>query len=313
MAKKESTQRKLSRVRPPRVHITYEVELGEAIQQKNIPFVVGVLGDFSGQPAESSSLFLRGDLKDAAGLAAKLQSGKDPVSQHLYSQLDEETRGLLKEFDDSGSKDVPEPLRRALVNEFNRLIKGASLFDEQRFKLVKLSGETQQLIGQNPKGVSLVRLNRLLLEDAYTQEITRSPTGFRFKDRKFIEINRDNFDQVLAGMRPRLAYRVDNTLAGDGSKLNVELSFDSLESFEPDNLVQQVEPLRRLIEARRKLADLRSKMDGNDRLEEMLQEIIQNTEQQQALSKALGLDAAQGSRAGENGEAGKEARPDEQE
>ena len=189
MPKKESTQQKLSRVRPPRVHITYDVEIGDAIEQKDIPFVVGVLGDFSGQPAE-----------------------------------------------------------------------------------------------QLP----------------------------RLKDRKLIEIDRDNFDQVLAGMKPRLAYRVENTLAGDGSKLNIELRFNSLEEFEPDQVVQQIEPLRKLIEARRKLSDLLSKMDGNDRLEELLQEIIQNTGQQQQLSHALGLDTPSGADAGAAGATQKEAQPDEQ-
>ena len=189
MAKKESTQQKLSRVRPPRVHITYNVEIGGAIEQKDIPFVVGVLGDFSGQPAE-----------------------------------------------------------------------------------------------QMP----------------------------RLKDRKLIEVDRDNFDQVLAGMKPRLAYRVENRLAGDDSKLNIELRFNSLEDFEPDKVVQQVEPLRQLIEARRKLSDLLSKMDGNDRLEELLQEIIQNTGQQQQLSHALGLDTPPGASKDETGTTPKEAQPDEQ-
>lgn len=167
MAKKESTQQKLSRVRAPRVHITYEVEIGGAIEQKDLPFVLGVLGDFSGHPAE-----------------------------------------------------------------------------------------------QLP----------------------------RLKDRKLIEIDRDNFDQILAGMKPRLAYRVNNTLAGDDSKINVELRFNSLDDFEPDRVVQQVEPLRRLIEARQRLSDLLSRMDGNDRLEELLQDVIQSTGQQQQLSQALGLD-----------------------
>lgn len=185
MAKKESTQQKLSRVRAPRVHITYEVEIGGAIEQKDLPFVLGVLGDFSGHPGE-----------------------------------------------------------------------------------------------QLP----------------------------RLKDRKLIEIDRDNFDQVLAGMKPRLAYRVDNTLAGDGSKINVELRFNSLEDFEPDRVVQQVEPLRRLIEARQRLSDLLSRMDGNDRLEELLQDVIDSTGQQQQLSNALGLGASdEGS-----GEVPKEAQPDEQ-
>ncbi len=166
MPKKESTAHKLDRVRPPRVHITYDVEVGGAIQLKELPFVVGVLGDFSGKP------------------------------------------------------DQPLP---------------------------------------------------------------------RLKDRKFIEIDRDNFDQVLAGMKPRLAYRVSNKLTDDDTQMNVELRFNSMEDFEPDQVVRQVEPLRKMVEARKRLSDLLSKMDGNDRLEELLQDVIQNSSAQQQLSAALGL------------------------
>lgn len=171
MPKKESLQHKLDRIRPPRVHITYDVELGGAIEQKELPFVVGVLGDFSGKPEQ------------------------------------------------------PLP---------------------------------------------------------------------RLKDRKFVEVDRDNFDQVLAGMKPRLALRVDNKLADDESKMRVELRFESLEDFEPDKVVQQVEPLRKLVEARRRLSDLLSKMDGNDKLEELLKEVIQNTAAQKQLSETLGLAASDG-------------------
>ncbi|HEY0546754.1 MAG TPA: type VI secretion system contractile sheath small subunit [Pyrinomonadaceae bacterium] len=171
MPKKESTQHKLDRVRPPRVHITYDVEIGGAIELKELPFVVGVLGDFSGKP------------------------------------------------------DEPLP---------------------------------------------------------------------RLKDRKFVEIDRDNFNQVLAGMKPRLAYNVENKLTDDGSKMGVELRFNSIEDFEPDQLVHQVEPLRRLVEARKKLSDLLSKMDGNDKLETLLQEIIGNASAQKQLSDQLGLDASDG-------------------
>jgi len=178
MPKKESLQHKLDRVRPPRVHITYDVELGGAIEQKELPFVIGVIGDFSGKP------------------------------------------------------DQPLP---------------------------------------------------------------------RVKERKFIEIDRDNFDQVLAGMKPRLALRVDNKLADDESKMRVELRFNSLEDFEPDNVVNQVEPLRRLVEARRRLSDLLSKMDGNDRLEELLHEVIQNTAAQKQLSQSLGLDETASDREGKEG------------
>lgn len=167
MPKKESLQHKLERVRPPRVNITYDVEVGGAIELKELPFVLGVLGDFVGKPEE------------------------------------------------------PLPA---------------------------------------------------------------------LKNRKFIEIDGDNFNQVLAGMKPRVAFSVDNKLQDDGSKLGVDLKFTNIEDFEPDNVVQQVEPLRRLVEARQKLSDLRSKMDGNDKLESMLEEIIANADKQKELSDSLGLD-----------------------
>jgi type VI secretion system protein ImpB len=166
MPRKESVQQKLSRVRPPRVHITYDVEVGGAIELKELPFVVGVLGDFSGKP------------------------------------------------------DEPLP---------------------------------------------------------------------KLKDRKIIEIDRDNFDTVLSGMKPRIAYRVDNKLTDDGSKMAVELRFNSIQDFEPDQVVQQVEPLRKLVDARKRLSDLLSKMDGNDKLEELLNDVMKSTDSQQQLSASLGL------------------------
>lgn len=171
MPKKESIQHKLDRVRPPRVHITYDVEIGGAIENKELPFVLGVLGDYSGQPEE------------------------------------------------------PLP---------------------------------------------------------------------RVKDRKLIEIDRDNFDQVLAAMKPRLSYRVDNKLTNDGSKMGVELNFKSIEDFHPDSVVQQVEPLRKLVSARQRLSDLLSKMDGNDKLEAILNEIASDTNAQAQLSSSLGLDQPSG-------------------
>lgn len=167
MAKKESIQHKIDRIRPPRVHITYDVEVGGAIENKELPFVLGVLGDYSGMP------------------------------------------------------DEPLP---------------------------------------------------------------------RVRDRKLVEIDRDNFDQALAAMKPRLSYRVDNKLTDDGSKMGVELQFKSMDDFHPDNVVQQVEPLHKLVEARKKLSDLLSKMDGNDRLGELLTEVVDNAGAQQQLSAALGLD-----------------------
>ena len=171
MPKRESTQHKLDRVRPPRVHITYDVEVGGAIELKELPFVVGVLGDFSGKPEQ------------------------------------------------------PLP---------------------------------------------------------------------RLRDRKFIEIDRDNFDQVLAGMKPRLAYRVANKLEENDTSMAVELRFNKMEDFEPDQLAQQVEPLRKLVEGRQRLSDLLSKLDGNDRLEELLQDVIQNSGAQRQLGEALGLGGPEG-------------------
>lgn len=167
MAKRESVQQKIARIRPPRVHITYDVEVGGALELKELPFVVGVLGDFAGKPAESLG----------------------PI-----------------------------------------------------------------------------------------------------KNRKFIEIDRDNFNQVLGGMKPRLAFNVENKLQDDGSKIGVELNFSSIDDFEPDRVVQQVEPLKKLVDARRKLSDLMSKMDGNAKLEEMLNQVIQDSGQQAELSKSLGLE-----------------------
>jgi len=165
MPKKESIQHKIDRIRPPRVQITYDVEVGGALELKELPFVVGVLGDFVGKPEEA----------------------------------------------------LP--------------------------------------------GV---------------------------KQRKFIEVDRDNFDQVLAGMKPRLAFTTENKLQDDGSKMGVELKFNSMEDFEPDQIVQQVEPLRKLVDARQKLSDLLSKMDGNDKLETLLNDVLANADKQKELNDALG-------------------------
>ena len=168
---RESIHGKLGRVRPPRVHITYDVEVGDAIQLKELPFVVGVLADLSGRP------------------------------------------------------DEPLP---------------------------------------------------------------------PVKDRKLVDIDRDNFDAVLKGMKPRVAYRVDNKLADDDSKLGVEMRFNSMQDFEPEQVVNQVEPLRKLAEARKKLSDLMAKMDGNDRLVELMDEIIKNSEALQKLNKEAAPEAAEG-------------------
>jgi type VI secretion system ImpB/VipA family protein len=108
-----------------------------------------------------------------------------------------------------------------------------------------------------------------------------------------IEIDRDNFDKVLAGMTPRLAFRVDDKLSGkEGNQLNVELKFRSIDDFEPANVVNQVDPLRKLLETRNKLKDLLSKMDGNDKLEELLENIVKDSQSREELTKALGLEGS---------------------
>lgn len=110
----------------------------------------------------------------------------------------------------------------------------------------------------------------------------------RLKDRKFVNIDRDNFDSVLAGAKPRLVYRVDNKLANDGTQIGVELNLKSMADFEPEQVVNQIESLRKLLEARNKLADLRNKIAGNEKLEEIMQEILQSTEKLQALGTEIG-------------------------
>ncbi len=95
-------------------------------------------------------------------------------------------------------------------------------------------------------------------------------------------------------MKPRIAYRVDNKLADDDSKLGLELRFNSIEDFEPERVVNQVEPLRKLAEARKKLSDLMAKMDGNDRLVELMDEVIKNTDALQKLNKEAGPETAEG-------------------
>ena len=163
----ESTQHKLDRIRPPRVQITYDVEIGGAIQMKELPFVVGILSDLSGKPEE------------------------------------------------------PLPI---------------------------------------------------------------------LKERKFVEIDRDNFNDVMASIGPRMAVPVDNRLTNDGSKLNVELKFNHIDDFNPVNVLKQVTPLRKLFEARQRLSDLLGKLDGNDDLDKLLQDIVQNTEGLQEIKGMTGAE-----------------------
>lgn len=155
MAKNESVQKKLQKIRPPRVQMTYDVEIGDAIEKKELAFVTGVVGDFSGK-----------------------------------------------------SK-VPQA---------------------------------------------------------------------KLKDRSFVNIDPDNFDEVMKGIEPRAVYRVVNELGDKDGEFSVELKFNSMDDFRPESIVQQVEPLKKLLEARTKLADLRNKLAGSEKLEDLLNEVLNNTE-----------------------------------
>ena len=152
---------KLERVRRPRVHIKYEVETEGAQVEKELPFVVGVLGDFSGQPTE--------------------------------------------------------PLKP-------------------------------------------------------------------LKDRKFVQIDRDNFDEVMARMTPGLRFRAANTLRDDGTDLAVDLKFRSMEDFEPGRVADQIPALRNLLEKRNQLRDLLAKADRSEELESLLERILQSDEDMKRLA-----------------------------
>jgi type VI secretion system protein ImpB len=165
---KESTQHKLDRVRRPRVQITYDVETNGAMVKTELPFVVGVLADLSGQPKD---------------------------------------------------------------------------------KLPAL------------------------------------------KQRKVVSIDRDNFNSVLEKAAPRVALKVDNKVSGDG-KIGVELNFKHIDDFEPARVAEQVGPLRELLEMRKRLTQLMSKMEGNDKLEELLGQVLNSTEAAKKLAEQMGIEAA---------------------
>lgn len=175
----ESVQKKLTRVRKPRVHITYEVETEGATVVKDLPFVVGVMGDFSGNPTE--------------------------------------------------------PLKP-------------------------------------------------------------------LKDRKFVSIDRDSFDEVMRRMTPGLEMRVPNTLADDGSEMPVQLKFSSIEDFEPAKVIEQVEPLRKLLDTRNRLRELLSAVDRADGLESELEKILQSDDAMKKLAGEMGIGGGGNEPAGDGGD-----------
>ena len=108
----------------------------------------------------------------------------------------------------------------------------------------------------------------------------------KLNDRKFVEIDRDNFNDIIASISPRLAFQVDNKLTDEDSKISVELKFKGIDDFDPVEVVKQIDPLRKLFEARQHLTDLLTKLDGNDDLDRLLSEVVENTEGLKELKEA---------------------------
>jgi type VI secretion system protein ImpB len=111
----------------------------------------------------------------------------------------------------------------------------------------------------------------------------------KLKERKFVNVDLDNFDDVMKGMAPKASYRVKNKLSPDGGEFAVNLDFNKIDDFRPEQVVQQVEPLRKLLDARTKLSDLRNKIAGNEKLEDILGDVMSNTDKM----KKLGAEAKQ--------------------
>ena len=108
------------------------------------------------------------------------------------------------------------------------------------------------------------------------------------KDRRFVAIDRDNFNEVMSKFAPGLGFRVKNTLKDDGSEMAVALKFDSMADFDPAKVVDQVEPLKKLMEARDKLRDLLTKVDRSDELENLLEKVLKETQGMERLKAELG-------------------------
>ena len=108
-------------------------------------------------------------------------------------------------------------------------------------------------------------------------------------ERTFYSVDKDNFDQVMTRVGPRLTYKVENKLQDDGSEFEVDLDFKSMKDFEPDAVVEKVEPLRNLAKTREQLMTLMSKADRSRDLEKLLKEILQDESAIQALGEELGV------------------------
>jgi type VI secretion system protein ImpB len=122
-------------------------------------------------------------------------------------------------------------------------------------------------------------------------DLSGMPDSRPFKERRFAEINPDNFDDVLRELKPKLQFAVENKLSDDpdAGQLKVDLKFEKLDDFAPANVAQQVKPLKELLDLRTKLADLRGTLQTNDKLDTLLLEAVSNTEKLQQLGDELGI------------------------
>ncbi len=143
-------------------------------------------------------------------------------------------------------------------------------------------------IGDAQKLVELPFVMGVLADLSGTRDPDKPLPQLKEEKRKFVDIDRDNFDKVMKGIGPRLEMKVANKLQDDGSKLGVSLRFDNMQAFDPANVVNQVEPLKKLLEARQKLDDLKRKVVTNDKLDMLLQDIIHNTEKVNQLAAQTG-------------------------
>jgi hypothetical protein len=169
------------RMRPPAL-VLFEVEWPEyrqqerpgrqASQPENDPLQVGFIILELFFPL--STPFSVDDLADFPSLGRKLKQPSRPFDTWLAAQLSSATQAALGIDQDQGSD--PAPLQRALLQDINRILRGASIYEQKRFAGIALRSETQTLISRNPQGSELERLNRLLIEDAYPMELSRTPT-----------------------------------------------------------------------------------------------------------------------------------------
>ena len=144
---------------------------------------------------ENRLLFHPEDIKDPGSLAVKLQDTRAAVSNAIAVQLSDETRQLLTEYD--GISSPSSALQKALLTDLNRLLQASSLYNAQTFTNIKFSEQTQTLLSQNPQsGGTLVRLNRLLLSDAYPYELASPSEKQNADDPKAIETCRENLRQI---------------------------------------------------------------------------------------------------------------------